>query len=97
MKKEEKGITLIALIVTIIVLLIIAGISMGKVMIKDNIMNRSNESTTQAERRSIIEKIEADIYTEQQKKGKNLTKVEAEKIIERYRNNRWHRQRNKNK
>lgn len=77
----EKGITLIALVVTIVVLLIIAGITIGTISKDNNIINEAKEGNSQAQRESILEKIEADLYTEKIKKGKNITKSEAEDII----------------
>ncbi len=50
----------------------------------NGLINKTNESNNKAKRESILEKIEADIYTEKVKKGKNLTKSEAEAIISQY-------------
>lgn len=47
----------------------------------NGIIDQAEEANNQAQRESIIEKIEADIYTEKVKKGRNLTKSEVEKII----------------
>lgn len=47
----------------------------------NGILNESRETSNQAQRESILEKIEADLYTEKAKKGDNLTKSEAEAII----------------
>ena len=44
MKKEEKGITLVALVITIVVLLILAGISLNLVMGNEGILIRSKEA-----------------------------------------------------
>ena len=44
MKKEEKGITLVALVVTIVVLLILAGISLNLVIGNEGILTRSKEA-----------------------------------------------------
>lgn len=81
MKKREKGITLITLAVTIMVLAIIAGISITAITNENGTVNEARKANNQAEKESIIEKIEADIYTEKVKKGRNLTKTEAETII----------------
>lgn len=45
------------------------------------VLNKTKESNSQAQRESILEKIEADLYTEKVKKGRNLKKSEAEAII----------------
>ena len=44
--KAEKGITLVALIITIIVLLILAGVVIGQVASNRGILNRAKDSTT---------------------------------------------------
>ena len=47
--KNTKGITLIALVITIIVLLILAGVSIAALTGEDGILTRANESKTQTE------------------------------------------------
>ena len=47
--KKEKGITLIALVVTIIVLIILASISIGALTGKNGIINQSKEAKEQTE------------------------------------------------
>ena len=79
MKKNEKGITLITLAITIIILLILAGITLGTIRKDDGVLKQAQENKTQAERESIIEKIEADLYNEKVKIGKIPSK---EKLIE---------------
>ena len=44
MRKEERGITLVALVVTIVVLLILAGVSLSLVIGNDGIMKRAKEA-----------------------------------------------------
>ena len=47
--KEEKGITLIALIITIIVLIILAGVSIGEISSRKNSVNESKDTTAFSE------------------------------------------------
>ena len=55
--KQEKGITLIALVVTIVVLLILAGVSLSLVIGNDGIMKRAKEAKNQyAEAQTNVEK-----------------------------------------
>ena len=82
MRKKEEGITLIALVITIIVLLILAGITIGSISNNNGVIKQSQETTQNAQRESIIEKIEADLYTEKIKTGKTLNKDNLIKIIE---------------
>lgn len=80
-KKETAGITLIALVITIVVLLIITGVTIGSITKDESIITEAKEGNSQAQKESILEQIEADLYTEKIKKGKNITKSEAEAII----------------
>lgn len=70
MKNRERGVTLIALATTIIVLLILAGVSISMITDRGSAIRESKEQAAQAERESIIEKIEADLLTEKTKTGK---------------------------
>lgn len=47
MFKKEKGITLVALVVTIVVLLILAGVSISLVLSNNGVINKAKESKTQ--------------------------------------------------
>ena len=80
--KKENGVTLIALAVTIIVLLIISGITIGTLQNKDSIVKQAKDTGASAGKESIIEKIEADLYQEKTKTGKVPTKAEMKKLIQ---------------
>lgn len=54
---KSKGITLIALVVTIIVLLILAGISVNMLTGQNGILNRALEAKTKTEISGIEEKM----------------------------------------
>lgn len=82
MKKKQAGVTLIALAITVIVIIILAGVSTSAIKDKKGTIKQAKESSATAERESIIEKIEADLYNEKIKTGKKPTKVELKKIIE---------------
>ena len=55
--KNEKGITLIALIITIIVLLILAGVSISMVVGENGVLNRAQEASKKAKEADAIERI----------------------------------------
>ena len=62
-KKEEKGITLVALVVTIIVLLILAGVTLNIVLDNDGIINKAQQAVgdyenSQREEQEILNEIE---------------------------------------
>lgn len=84
MRKKEEGITLIALSITIITLLILAGITIGSISGDDSIIEQTGKTAQNAQRESIIEKIKADIYTEKTKKGREITVYELEDILKKY-------------
>ena len=76
MKKKQKGITLISLMVTIIVILILAGISIATFTGNDGVFNQTNNSITSAEKESIIIKIQTEIYKSRLNNGEiNITKL----------------------
>ena len=56
-KKDMKGITLIALVITIIVLLILAGITIGAITGDNGIINQAQSAKTENERSDIEEQI----------------------------------------
>lgn len=80
-QKREKGITLIALVVTIITLIIISGITIGTLQNKSSTIKQARETGNEAGKESIIEKIEADLYQEKTKTGKLPTKNEMKTLI----------------
>ena len=55
MIKKEEGITLMALVITIIVLIILAGISIGSIYDKDNIVDETENATYQAQKQKIMQ------------------------------------------
>ncbi len=80
--KNQKGITLIALIVTIIVVLIIAGISLNGVLDKKGTIREANDRMGKGQKESLIEKIEADLYNYKTINGKLADKETLISIIE---------------
>lgn len=81
---NRKGITLIALCITIVVLLIIASVSITALTSEKSTIKKANEQADNAEEQSLIEKIRADIYTEKTAKNRILTNEEIKAIISKY-------------
>ncbi len=79
---ENKGITLIALAITIIVLIILAGISITTLTGEKGLINQARNNSEEAQRESIIEKIEADLLKEKTKTGDIPSKEKLKEIIE---------------
>ncbi|MCI8760901.1 MAG: hypothetical protein HFJ34_07340 [Clostridia bacterium] len=74
--KQEKAITLIALVITIIVLLILAGIAIATLTGENGILNQAKQAGKETIEAQIKEEIELaiiEIQTEELPKGKNVT------------------------
>ena len=80
--QKEKGVTIIALVITIIVLLILAGISITTLTSEKGLINQARDNSSEAQRESIIGKIEADLFKEKTKTGNTPSKEDLKKIIE---------------
>ena len=80
-KLNNKGITLIALVVTIIVLLILAGISIGAISGDNGIIQQAKGAKEDTQRKGIEEQIEiAIIKVEQEKNNPNMDDIINELI-----------------
>lgn len=82
MKKKEKGITLIILVVTIIVLIILAGVSITTLTGEKGIINQATNNSNEAQKESIIEKIESDLLKEKMKTANVPSKDDLKRIIQ---------------
>ena len=84
-KNKNSGITLIALVVTIIVLLILAGISIQMLTGDNGIIKRAGEAKEKTERAQIIENARMDILEKiAENKGKNIDKTQLATILNKY-------------
>ena len=61
MKKENKGITLIALVITIIVLLILAGVSIATLTGENGLLTRAGEAKTETKKAGAQEKVQMEV------------------------------------
>ena len=82
--KERKGITLIALVITIVIMLILAGISINLVVGQNGIISRAKEAKAKSEKQSIIEEIKFEIATAEIDNSENILKEEVESILIKY-------------
>lgn len=80
--KKNEGITLIALVITIVVLLILAGISIKALTGEKELIKETYNTTDQAQRESIIQKIEADLYQEKTISREIPDKAKLKEIIQ---------------
>ena len=84
-KLNNKGITLIALVITIIVLLILAGVSIAMLTGENGILTQAQEAKKATERASIIEEVQLDILGKQTENGSgDITAGELEEILKKY-------------
>lgn len=83
--KASNGITLIALVITIIVLLILAGISISMLSGDNGILQRATDAKVKTEKAQIIENAQTDILGQQaENKGTNITKKQLVEILNTY-------------
>ena len=84
-KLKNSGITLIALVVTIIVLLILAGVSIMMLTGDNGILTRAGEAKERTERAQIIENAKMDVFAQiTENKGENISKKQLKKILSEY-------------
>ncbi len=83
MKKQNKGITLVALVITIIILLILAGISISS-LTGSGLFQKAGDAKIKSERAEIIEKARIDILEKQTENKRNLSEDELKGILKFY-------------
>lgn len=83
--KQAKGITLIALVITIIILLILAGISIAMLTGDNGLLTKANLAKNETEKANVIEQAQLDILEKEiESKGRNITKTDLIRILEKY-------------
>ena len=83
--KKNKGITLIALVITIIVLLILAGISIATLTGENGLLTKANKAKEQTEIADTIERARVDILGVQaENESEDITKAQLVEILEKY-------------
>lgn len=81
-RKENKGITLIALVITVIVLLILAGVSISMLTGNNSIITKAGEAKTATELTGIKEQIEIE-QVQQESKKESLRYMTVEEVNKR--------------
>lgn len=83
--ENNKGITLIALIITIVVLIILAGVSIAAVASNNGILDNAAESKVETEKEQIISDAQIDILEKEiEKQTQLLSDEEVEGILVQY-------------
>ena len=85
MNKRNKGITAMGLVVTIIVMIVLAGVTISLIKGDSGVISRADESKSQTERKEVIEKAKMTISEKVVNNGGNeLTRSELKEILEQY-------------
>lgn len=84
-RMKNEGITLIALVITIIILLILASVTIAALSGDNGILSNAAKAKTETEKSAIIEEIRLGIYAEMaDNEGKDPTQSDIEKIASEY-------------
>lgn len=82
--KNTKGITLIVLVITIIVLLILAGISIATLTGQNGILSRANDAKKDTQIAEVKERSKTDILGVQSENNGNISKKQFIEILNKY-------------
>ena len=82
--KKENGVTMIALIVTIIVILILAGVSIGTLTTDNGIISQAKNAKEKAEVGDIIDKAKVSIAKKTLEEERDITESEFDEILNKY-------------
>ena len=83
--KKNQGITLLALVITIVVLVILVGVSYKALVGEDGIITQASDSKQKSEKAYVIELGKADIDSVKAKnKDDRLTKYQLKSILDKY-------------
>ena len=82
--KNDKGITLIVLVITIIVLLILASVSIAMLTEENGILAQAKKAKEETDKASVIEEIRTDILEIQVGGNTTLTQEQLKGILEKY-------------
>ncbi len=82
--KNSKGISLIALVITIIVLLILAGVTIATLTGDNGILTQAGNAKEQTEKADIIERAKTEIVGVQSENNGELPKEDLDRILKSY-------------
>ena len=84
-RNKDLGITLIALVITIIVLLILAGISISMLSGDNSILQKATDAKTNTEKATVVELAQADILGKiAENKGDTISETQLRAILSKY-------------
>lgn len=82
--KKSKGITLVALVITIIILLILSGVTIATLMGDNGLINKTKDAKIKTEIAGIKEEIQTDILGKQAENNGNISDDSLKEILEKY-------------
>ena len=83
-ERKNKGITVIALVITIIVLLILAGVTIATLTGNNGILTQTTRAKEESEKAEIIEQIQLDIADKQIENLGSINEDEFYEILRKY-------------
>ena len=84
MKRKNKGITLISLVITVVVLLILAAVTLNLTIGHNGIFSRAQEAKTSYEKQSLLEEMRLAMLDKKLEKGADLTSKDVEDALEKF-------------
>ena len=83
--REQKAITLIALVITIIVLLILAGVSIAMLTGENGILTKATTAKENTQRAEVIERAQIDIVAAQaENESGDITEAQFKTVLDKY-------------
>ena len=82
--KQEKGITLIVLVITIIVLIILAGVSIQMITGQNGLLNQASTAKEKAGRENIVEEAQTDLINQMKREQSEVTENILKKVLKKY-------------
>ena len=83
-KVKIRGITLIALVITITILLILAGVTISTITGRNGILLKTNNATEAISREEVIKLAQMDVFNEQMNNNEDFTEEQLKKILAKY-------------
>ena len=84
-KVNQKGITLIALVITIIVLLILSAVSIATLTGENGILTQAQNAKEETEKANVVERAQTDILGKQaENRSEKITEADLKEVLEKY-------------
>ena len=84
MSKSENGITMLALVFTMIILLIIAGVAVPRLTGEQGLLSETKNAKAESDRNDLIKSIQEEIFAAKALKKRDMSESEINEIIAKY-------------